>query len=247
LGTLLKHSVWNTLRDQKPIWTSPLHMTRADAKWWALFGAGTGVFLVYDRRLSSEVPHDGPPNTFGNVMSPFGEYWALYPAALAFAMVGKHRGNQKAFETGGLLVEALTDSAIVVGALKFAAGRERPNEGDGGGHFLKGRYSFPSAHAMGSWTFASVVARKYRNKKAVPILAYAMATAVSASRFAGRDHFASDILVGGSMGYFIGRFVVANRGSQDAGSEPHRASVLIPSVAPVLGRGALGLCLRWGA
>jgi membrane-associated phospholipid phosphatase len=245
LGTLLKRSVENTLLDQRPIWTSPFHMTGADAKWWALFGGGTGVFIAYDRRLSNEISSEGFPRTFGTVMSPLGEYWALYPAALAFAMAGKHQHNQKAFETGGLLVQALTDSAIVAGALKLA-GRERPNEGDGGGHFLKGDYSFPSAHAIGSWTFASVVAHRYRNKKAVPILAYTMATAVSVSRVTGRDHFASDVLAGGTMGFFIGRFVVHTRESRDATSQARRSSSLMPNVSPILGHGGLGLSLRWG-
>ena len=35
----------NILQDQKAIWTSPFHMTETDAKWWVLFGAGTGVFI----------------------------------------------------------------------------------------------------------------------------------------------------------------------------------------------------------
>ena len=221
-------------------------MTEADARWWGLFGAGTGVFIAYDHRLSNEIPHDGLPNTFSKVMSPFGRYWTLYPAAVAFSIAGQHKGDQKAFETGGLLIQALTDSAIVVGVLKLAAGRERPNEGDGGGHFLKGRYSFPSAHSIASWTFASVVARKYRNQKAIPILAYTVATAVSVSRVTGRDHFASDVLAGGAMGFFIGRFVVQTRERHDAIVQPRRGGALVPNLTPTMGPGALGLSLRWG-
>src|ERR1017187_3668361 len=129
LGTLFKHVLGNVALDQKPIWTSPFHMTETDAKWWVLFGAGTGVFINYDRRLSNEIPRGGFPVTFGKVMSPVGEYWALYPAAVAFSLAGKDNGDQTAFETGGLLIQALTDSAVVVGALKLAAGRQRPYEG----------------------------------------------------------------------------------------------------------------------
>jgi hypothetical protein len=61
LGTLFKHVLGNVALDQKPIWTSPFHMTETDAKWWVLFGAGTGVFINYDRRLSNEIPRDGFP------------------------------------------------------------------------------------------------------------------------------------------------------------------------------------------
>jgi len=37
--------------------------------------------------------------------------------------------------------------------------------------------------------------------------AYGLATLVSASRFSGQKHFASDIVAGGVMGWFIGRHV----------------------------------------
>jgi PAP2 superfamily len=246
IGALLLHSVGNTFLDQKPIWTSPFQMTSADAKWWALFGAGTGVGMVYDRRLSSHIPNDGQPHTFASVMSPAGQYWALYPAALAFSLAGKHYGDQKAYETGGILVQALTDSLAVAGAFKLAAGRERPNQGDGGGHFLKGGHSFPSAHAIGSWTFASVAAHKYGNKKVIPVIAYTLATAVSVSRVTGRDHFASDVLAGGALGFFLGRFAVRTRERASGGSHAQRASILIPDIAPTLHHGALGISLRWG-
>jgi len=41
----------------------------------------------------------------------------------------------------------------------------------------------------------------------VVIAAYGLATLVSASRFSGQKHFASDIVAGGVMGWFIGTHV----------------------------------------
>jgi len=52
-----------------------------------------------------------------------------------------------------------------------------------------------------------VIAHRWRHKKAVVIAAYGLATLVSASRFSGQKHFASDIVAGGVMGWFIGRHV----------------------------------------
>ena len=40
-----------------------------------------------------------------------------------------------------------------------------------------------------------------------PIVAYSLATVVSVARFTGQKHFASDIVAGGAMGWFIGRYV----------------------------------------
>jgi len=41
----------------------------------------------------------------------------------------------------------------------------------------------------------------------VKILAYATATAVSMARYTGREHFLSDVALGGFIGYFIGRHI----------------------------------------
>lgn len=103
--------------------------------------------------------------------------------------------------------EALADALIVDEALKVSTGRERPLEGDSGGHFFHGGSSFPSGHAAESFALASVMAHRYRNRKAVVIAAYGLATLVSASRFSGQKHFASDVVAGAVMGWFIGRHV----------------------------------------
>ena len=34
------------LQDQKAIWTSPFHTSKADAKWWAIFGGTTAVLIA---------------------------------------------------------------------------------------------------------------------------------------------------------------------------------------------------------
>jgi membrane-associated phospholipid phosphatase len=60
---------------------------------------------------------------------------------------------------------------------------------------------------MESFALASVIAHRYRHQKAVVIAVYGLATLVSASRFSGQKHFASDIVAGGVMGWFIGRHV----------------------------------------
>src|SRR3974377_666601 len=37
--------------DQKRLWTSPFHMTRQDVKYWAIFGAATGVLIGFDEQI----------------------------------------------------------------------------------------------------------------------------------------------------------------------------------------------------
>jgi len=80
-------------------------------------------------------------------------------------------------------------------------------DNDQKGGFWKGGNSFPSGHATSSFSVATVFAYEYRDHIAVPITAYALASAVSVSRLSARQHWFSDIFVGGATGFLLGRYV----------------------------------------
>jgi hypothetical protein len=63
------------------------------------------------------------------------------------------------------------------------------------------------------WSFAHVVASNY-DGVATKILVYSLATSVSASRVLAREHFPSDVFVGGTLGYVIGGYVVRRRSTE---------------------------------
>src|SRR5882672_10940408 len=96
----------------------------------------------------------------------------------------------------------MIDSLAVDTALKYTFGRERP--GQGPGKFFRGGDSFPSDHSAVAWSIASVIAHEYPGPF-TQIAAYGLATAVSASRVLGGQHFPSDVVVGGAIGWLIGR------------------------------------------
>jgi membrane-associated phospholipid phosphatase len=136
--------------------------------------------------------------------------------------LGTHNGHLA--ETGRLGAEAVIDSVLVVAALKLATNRERPNEGNGQGGFwphgtrsyeLDG--SFPSGHAAESFALARVIASEYPSKP-VQLAAYAFAVAMSVSRVTAREHFPSDVLVGGTVGYLIGGYVVRHHSAENVAS-----------------------------
>ena len=68
--------------------------------------------------------------------------------------------------------------------------------------------SFPSGHAMRSFALATTVAGFYPEKKWVGIVSYSLATVTSVGRVISKEHWASDVIVGAAIGYFIGRGVV---------------------------------------
>jgi membrane-associated phospholipid phosphatase len=89
---------------------------------------------------------------------------------------------------------AITDSAAL--GLKLVTGENRPN-GD--------KYSFPSAHTASSFCVASVLDEYYGPEVGIP--AYVGAALVGWRMMDSHDHWASDVLFGGTLGYVVGHTV----------------------------------------
>src|SRR5258707_5843054 len=200
--------------DQAGIWTSPLRIQPKDAFWLVPFAAGTGVALHYDAQAQQNLGVDKTRIDASNIISGFGSAYATLGGSAGLYFLGLGTHNEHLAETGRLGAEAVIDSILVVEALKLATNRERPNEGNGQGGFwphgtrsyeLDG--SFPSGHATESFALARVIASENPSKP-VQLAAYAFAVAISVSRVTARQHFPSDVLVGGTLGYLIGGYVV---------------------------------------
>ena len=197
----------NIWLDQKEIWTSPFHMHASDAKWWIGLGAVTGVLIATDRHTSTIFENSQGQVRWGNRISNIGAEYTLIPLVAGFYGYGVLRDDPKPREIGVLGAEALLDGLIVVEVLKTIAGRNRPDSIKDKGEFVSSGTSFPSGHAIESWALASVIAHEYQHEKLVPLLVYGLAGVVSAARFSAQKHYASDIVAGGAMGWFIGRYV----------------------------------------
>jgi membrane-associated phospholipid phosphatase len=218
----------NILMDQKEIWTSPFHMHSSDAKWWLGFGAITGALIATDHNTSDLFKNSKGQVAWGNRLSKIGASYTLVPLVAGFYGYGVLRDDSKAREVGVLGTEALLDSLIVVEILKPIARRNRPNSRDEQGHFFESGGSFPSGHAIESWSIASLISHEYSKTKLVPVIAYGLASVVSLSRFAAQQHYASDIVAGGAMGWFLGRYVYQTH----MGHSQHQHAWLHPQVVP---------------
>jgi Capsule assembly protein Wzi/PAP2 superfamily len=109
-------------------------------------------------------------------------------------------------ETGLLAGQAAIGALLDTEAFKYVFGRERPFTGDGRGRFFQEGTSFPAEHAAISWAIASVIAHEYPGF-ATQILAYGAATSIGAARIIGHQHFATDVIVGSALGWYMGRQV----------------------------------------
>jgi membrane-associated phospholipid phosphatase len=206
--------------DQKKIWLFPAKLTHRK------YLIPTLAFLGATAALIALDPHDAPPfrnttafNGFNNVFTGNVTVYGTIAVPAVLYVTSFAIKDLKMRNTALLAAEAVGDSEILATVLKDATRRVRPAAIGAGqsysdtwfessGSFLRGNGSFPSGHAIAAFSVATVVARRYRNRKWVPYVAYGLAGAVAFSRLTLSAHFVSDVFVGGVLGYSISRFAV---------------------------------------
>jgi len=214
------------LHDQKQIWTFPVQLAKGKA--WvptlAIVG-GTAALIASDKHTAPYFRnHQGQ---LDDANDPFNSYLTTaeviaVPASLMIA--GYKRQDDYQVQTAILCGEAYADSAVVDLAIKAVTRRKRPSDVPVNGNFSDTFFaggqspfrgsSFPSGHAAGAFSVATVVANRYHNHRWVPFLAYGFATAVSFSRVTTSAHYASDVFLGAALGYTITKFTVLRPGTE---------------------------------
>ena len=205
---LIVRSVIRGLQDQKGLYLAPFKPS--NLKWDALFLAGTGALIATDRPADRALPNTHV-DLYRNITNVSLD--GTSATLIGLWAYGIKKKDEHAKETGELELETLANTFLVYTPMQFIAGRERPEEGTGNGRFGVSRgfnTSFPAGHPMFTWAMATVVAKEYP-KPWVKLLAYGAATSVSVGRFLGREHYASDILVGTVLGYAIGSHIFHTR------------------------------------
>jgi membrane-associated phospholipid phosphatase len=208
------------LHDQKDIWLFPGQL--AKGRHWlptlAIIGGTAGLIVADPHAMPYFQSHARNLDDLNDVFdAPITAAEVIVlPASLLVSGYARH----DSYQTGTALLagEAYADSAIVDLAIKAITRRERPSDIPPGGSFsgtffngskspFKGS-SFPSGHAAGVFSVATVVAARYHHHRWVPWVMYGFATAVSFSRVTTSAHFPSDVFLGAALGYTITRYEV---------------------------------------
>lgn len=221
--------VKNLLGGQKTIWTSPTRIERSDARWLIPLVAVTAVMIPTDTRVSDQLTDSEDLNKVSRGISEIGHGYTMFVTAGTVYLMGKLGDNDRAREIGLRGLEALVHSAVVIGAIKLATNRERPDKESGNGRFWAGGKSFASGHSAFGWALATVLAEEYKDARWVQVGVYSMATTVAVTRVLGRKHFPSDVLVGSTIGHLIGRLVARRH---RAGLSQERTAVIAPHFSP---------------
>ena len=119
------------------------------------------------------------------------------PAAFGLWGLGRTAGAAGLAGLGRDLTHALAMAQVVVGPVKLAAHRRRPDGSN--------RLSFPSGHAANAVAIARVVQRRSGNRWGLPLYAVAALTAVG--RLEDGRHYLSDVTAGATVGYIVGSAV----------------------------------------
>jgi hypothetical protein len=208
------------LHDESNMWLFPVKL--AEGKHWlptAIIVGGTAAFIKEDPPLERKVRQTDIFSEYNKVLksSVSGGLIAVVPAG--FYAVSLLRHDSYGQGTSLLAGEAVANDAVLMIVLKAITRRARPSEfapnGTYNDTFFATRNSlfgngssFPSAHAMMSFSVATVFAQRYKQHKWVPYVAYALATAISFSRVTTGAHFPSDVFIGAATGFAIARFDV---------------------------------------
>jgi membrane-associated phospholipid phosphatase len=218
------------LKDQVPVWTSPVRIKRHDLIWLLPLGAATGVTLATDTDAMRSVSRD---RTFNKDSVNASNYLLASEITIPVALYGiglfKHSAHGR--ETGILSGEALVDSVVLDEVTKIISRRERPLYNNAAGDFFAPNVgtnsSFPSSHSMLAWTLAGVVAGQYPSKW-VQVVVYSLASGVSVTRVLGQEHFPTDVLIGGAAGWLIGHYVFKEHQLRHV-KKKRQEEVVIPS------------------
>jgi len=224
-------SLFNNFEEQV---TAPFKFKR---KQWLITGAAIGItatLLHFDNDIDKWATVQKQKHNWVNKSSPvitqFGDIYS-YSSIAAVGLISAAFNKPKGVQTSLLATQALITSGAWVQLIKHFTGREDPGAsyiyskvpgGKWWGPFAQYDQdipvyksvasfdAFPSGHTAAAFSIATVFASQYKNTKVIPIISYSMATLVGISRLTEHQHWASDIFVGGLIGYVCGKQVVAN-------------------------------------
>jgi membrane-associated phospholipid phosphatase len=222
----------NIFVDQKNFWEKPFQMTTSEWQWTVPEAFVAAGFIASDTALEKHVPTSASTISRATTLSNAGTA-LMGGVGGGMFLLGHITQNDHVRETGLLSGEAGINALLETEIFHYAFGRQRPYSGSGRGYFFDGGDSFPSQHAAINWAIASVVAHEYPGPL-TKLFAYGAAAGFSAARVAGRKHFASDVIVGSALGWYLGRQVFRSHSQYSDSGRGSWQSVDIQSAGDLL-------------
>lgn len=199
----MPRSVWE---DTKDVYSDPGNLI-------ILGSAGAASLAIRVTGVDGKIDnshgrHDTFKGEWSDAIGALGNPGTHFAMAGLWYLVGQQSQDDKTYEVGRTLFNALTINAVSTMLLKVAANTESPN-GEGPG--------WPSGHTSSSFTVAEVLNVSYGPWVGVP--SYALATLAAFGRIDDREHDFSDVIFGAVLGIVIGHTVADGHHPEIFGGE----------------------------
>jgi membrane-associated phospholipid phosphatase len=180
-------------------------------KWELPIVAATGVLIATGDTPASRLIQNPSLQRQANRWSNIG-LWTEFGGVGTAYVLGCAKHHESVRSTGQAALEAAAAASMFDQVLKRVTNRERPLRDNSSGEYWEGGSSFASGHAAASFAIASVVAHRYPHKRWLKWGVYGLAAGVSLARYPAKEHFFSDILIGGTLGYVTGTYLASPHG-----------------------------------
>jgi membrane-associated phospholipid phosphatase len=212
----------NFADDFSKVLTSPKNWGKRDfLNFSAVFSAGL-LLYAFDQDIRSWVldRRDQSSDEVFNFITHLGDGGILFGSIAATYAAGEVFKSNSLRKTSLLCLESWLTAGLIVETLKFVAGRARPGSGESSHSFhpfslRSSFFSFPSGHSASAFAVAETIALQSR-KTCVDVLAYSLATLVALSRVHNDRHWASDVFIGSSIGYFVAKKICSLDRNRDS-------------------------------
>ena len=216
VGKMLGDDFTNAGKDIFGVWASPFHAQPRD---WLLTAAAFGAFgvsMLADQSVSDWAIRNDT-SSFFKALNPvrrggklFSGKYVVPPVAAVYVLgIALKNQDMRDFVMG--CMSAWGSQSLVRKATYLAVGRRRPetSPNDPNDWTFPGKsdwqmHSFPAGHFANAMACATYWNKRFHLGVAGPA-AYGLAAAVGVGRLADKGHWTSDTVLGGILGYAVGK------------------------------------------
>ncbi len=223
----LEHLPDDLWRDTKRVYGNPVHLAILGAAYGgSLAIQQSGADRTVERHFRSERPfgheraHRHMSGEWRDVFATAGNPSTHFGLAGLFYLAGQQTMDDKTYEVGKTLLSALTINGVTV-MIGQAATWDRGPGGEVG--------TMPSGHTSSSFVVASVLHEAYGHAVGIPL--YALAVLNAHERLESKEHYLSDVIMGGVLGTLVGHAVASGRDPEFFGWK------IVPWASPGRGTG----------
>ncbi len=174
-----------------------------------ILGGAIGVAFIADEWAQKQWNStEANPLPVADIFSPY-----TVSATAGILALGGHLFNHEQSEKMGLLMgTALFHTAWITASSKLIAGRTRPSYANGidrwnGLSWCDVQHSFISAHSSFIWALGGTYLQASQPKWWKYGLVFGIGSVTSISRITANKHYLSDVVVGGVIGYAVGKYI----------------------------------------